>query len=122
MMPIAALVSEDPRPDLAEDTEYWRQLLRLAYAHDAREDGLARLLYTLRALGGRILDQKGRLRLAAGAEGEYGQAEYARDRDRYLRPYRQELVALLGAAAIQADQAQAVDQQVMAIAGQGWGA
>jgi hypothetical protein len=98
----------DPRPDLAEDSLFWRRLLLAAFATDGeRADGLFGALHGARCCGAR-LERSGRgFRLTAPVDGdgpvsylepapETGElSTWADDRRGWLLPHREVLTGLL---------------------------
>lgn len=85
----------DPRPDLAEDSGKWEQVLTAAHAHDGRNPrGLYAGLSFLRCMGARLRPDAGRWTFRLGALGD--QAEQERLYDTYLQPYTETLRLILG--------------------------
>jgi hypothetical protein len=93
------LPTDDPRPDLGDDSDLWAQLLKLAWSNAPHE--LWGTLHGLRCLGARLVSAdeaaygQTPLRIVAG---DIAPVEYARLRERYLMPYAdmvQELIARL---------------------------
>lgn len=90
-------VSMDPRPDLKEDHLLWSRLLDQANGLD---EELAGVLHGLRCGGTRIKKVKGRYMLRPDIDPSgrvaWGRAEdYEELRNKYLKPYAQEVIQLL---------------------------
>jgi hypothetical protein len=84
----------DCRPDLAEDSELWHHLLMAAKAIErGHPHSVYGALSGIRALGARLEMANGRLRIVRG---EIDAAEYADIRERWLKPYREQIGRLLG--------------------------
>lgn len=83
----------DPRPDLADDSALWAQLLTLAYDRDGeRSDGLFAALHYARSWwDARLLPEGNGYRLVA----EDHDGEYASFRQSHLMPHREVLAAFL---------------------------
>lgn len=96
---------EDPRPELADDSALWVELLGLAYDVDGdRSDGLFGALHGLRCLGAGLAVGNGRVKLV---HGEMDPGEYDGDREHYLVPHTARLVELLGQMQVTAMEEQA---------------
>lgn len=88
------LPAEDPRPDLAEDSAKWGQVLAAAHAHDGGDpQGLYAGLSFLRCMGARLRQDAGKWTFRLGALG--GEAEQGRLYDVHLAPHAQVLKAIL---------------------------
>lgn len=84
--------TEDPRPDLAEDSAWWSRLLTLAHE---RDEELGGILHGFRCLGRRLRRRDGGVVLGP-ADDAADVLEYQEDRARYLLPsYTSLLTALL---------------------------
>lgn len=87
------MITRDPRPDLAEDSNNWERLLPCAYGLDGREsNGVFGALHGIRCLGARLVvigDQAHLMR------GEIPEAEYSELRERWLRPLHAKVQQLL---------------------------
>ena len=88
---------KDPRPDLISDSKLWTRLLQLAKKEDPN---LAGALHGMRCEGTRI--KKGLRGYAlrpdiepAGNSAWISKREYDREKEKYLRPYQQEIIRLL---------------------------
>ena len=77
------LRTDDPRPDLTEDSAQWTQLLNLA--HGAATVELREALHCLRCCGARLAWHASVLRLTRGEETD--DAEYGDWRQRWLMPH-----------------------------------
>ena len=77
------LRTDDPRPDLTEDSAQWTQLLNLA--HGAATVELREALHCLRCCGARLAWHASVLRLTRGEETD--DAEYSDWRQRWLMPH-----------------------------------
>ncbi len=77
------LRTDDPRPDLTEDSAQWTQLLNLA--HGAATVELREALHCLRCCGARLAWHGSMLRLTRGEETD--DAEYGDWRQRWLMPH-----------------------------------
>lgn len=98
--PAAALgpaLWEDPRPELAEDTNLWRRLLFAAYVEGHDPDSLFWILQGLRCYGAALRLGKS---TAILEHGEIDAAEYAQWRAQYLAPKAGELRPLLAELAL----------------------
>lgn len=89
------LRTDDPRPDLAADSELWTRLLNLTHGMAGRE--LREVLHGLRCLGARLVWAGRMLRLVPGEE--MSAEEYAADRERWLMPHAQVLSETLASLA-----------------------
>lgn len=88
------MLVDDPRTDLTEDSSNWESLLLLANeTGGGGPDSLCAALNGVRCMGAQLQLADGRWRIVPGAE--YDEAEYARDRERYLLTHREMLVRLL---------------------------
>lgn len=92
---------DDPRPDLKSDTREWTRFLKLAAKINT---DMAWLLNGFRCVGlrlQRVRDQHGNDQYALRPEYDpksskwATQAEYEKDRDKWLLPYKQEILELL---------------------------
>jgi hypothetical protein len=89
---------DDPRPDLAGDSQIWAQILRKAAEIDFDDPyGLFGALYGVRCCGAR-LEGTARGRRLVRPE-EMGKWEWEDLRDQWLMPHRAALTALLAAKA-----------------------
>ncbi len=87
----------DPRPDLAADSQLWRDLLALAYERDGHvPDGLFGALHGLRCCGAGLVAIDSQIHLVAGEMG----SEYSSHRERYLLPHKDTLIPLLRKLAV----------------------
>ena len=85
----------DPRPDLIEDSELWTRLLELA---SERDKDLAGTLHGFRCQGTRL--KRGRTSYVLRPDIDPvrawpSQAEYEKERDKWLKPYTKEIAVLL---------------------------
>jgi len=94
---------DDPRPDIAVDSQWWTQLLNLA--HGAATLELREALHCLRCLGARLIWDGPVLRLVRGDE--MSAEEYAGYRERWLVPHAAELGVALKTLASLAHQIEA---------------
>jgi hypothetical protein len=94
---------DDPRSDIAVDSQWWTQLLNLA--HGAGPVELREALHCLRCLGARLIWDGPALRLVAGSE--IDAAEYADYRARWLVPHAAALGEVLRTLATLAHQIEA---------------
>lgn len=90
--------TEDPRPDLQEDHQLWTRLLTLAMKKHGEE--LAGVLHGFRCGGTRLRQGKHGYVLRpdidpTGRVAWMSMAEYEEIRDKYLAPWREEVIALL---------------------------
>ena len=86
---------QDPRPDLAEDSELWKVLLNMAQEQNPM---LAGVLHGFRCLGTRIRQAKNGYILRPEIDPVFAwpsQEEYEKERDRWLKPHTKEIAALL---------------------------
>jgi len=92
-------LTQDPRPDLTEDSAWWTRLLTVAYARDGTDpQGLFGALHGLRCCGARLARCSAGLRLVSG---EMDAVEYAQDRARWLVPHKAALNEMIkGVAAM----------------------
>jgi len=93
-------VSADPRPDIAEDSDLWNQLLASAWADAEAPTGLYGSLLGLRCVGSRLVHEGGRWLIVprAADEGEPQpdvDARLVRDKCRFLLPHKDRLTVLL---------------------------
>ncbi len=87
------MITRDPRPDLAEDSNNWERLLPCAYGLDGREpNGVFGALHGIRCLGARLVVIGGQARLMRGDIPEY---EWQELRARWLVPRHEKLQRLL---------------------------
>ena len=86
------LPTNDPRPDLAADSKYWGRLLSLSHGYCDESDPacLFWVLNGLRCMGCGLAYANGEWRIVAGEN-----QAYARDREKYLVPKRDEVMKLL---------------------------
>ena len=100
--PPVALVTgplTDPRPDLSEDSAAWDELLRLA---QAVESEFAYVLHGMRACGCLLAYERGAWRMRPLLDRSERRsvwqhhAAWERDRERWLVPYQNALIRLLG--------------------------
>lgn len=90
--------TEDPRPDLQEDHQLWIRLLELAMKRYGEE--LAGILHGFRCGGTRLRRGKNGYLLRPDIDPTDSVAwpsveEYEAMRDKYLAPWREEVIALL---------------------------
>lgn len=87
----------DPRPDLAEDSELWQELLGICHRRYGQNTELFEILRGMRCCGLRIKQgQTGYvLRPEIGDHGFMDMAEYETMRDKYLVPYKQQIAEML---------------------------
>ena len=85
------LRTDDPRPDLTEDSAQWTQLLNLA--HGAATVELREALHCLRCCGARLAWRGSALYLTRGDETD--DAEYGDWRQRWLMPHATVLAEVL---------------------------
>ena len=97
------LRTDDPRPDIGVDSQWWTQLLNLA--HGAGPIELREALHCLRCLGARLIWDGPALRLVAGSE--MSAEEYAGYRERWLVPHATVLGQVLKTLASLAHQIEA---------------
>lgn len=89
-------IYEDPRPDLAEDSHLWNELLRIAYHYyevwPERNEAFCSALNVMRGGGTRIRPGKNGWVLRpdfdeTGRRAWQNQAEYDEMKEKYLRPW-----------------------------------
>lgn len=87
-------LTEDPRPDLAEDSEAWRRFLKLALAND---ETLAEILHGFRCAGARLVRRKSGFGFVLRPDPGYNPdpEAYRMDAKRWLRPMGKQVEALL---------------------------
>ena len=85
----------DPRPDLVEDSRNWKEFLNVV---EAKNNSLAMILHGFRCCGLRLHKEKIGyvLRPEFNKDSQWrSQKEYERDREKWLIPYKSELIFLL---------------------------
>jgi len=78
---LSEIAKFEPRPDLKEDTEYWKKVLRKT---KKRDDEIYNLLHFLRCSGVRIKEKNGRLNITPGKEFD----DWEKYREGYLMPIK----------------------------------
>ena len=86
--------TDDPRPDLADDSAHWAAILAAAYADPEGRECWG-VLHGLRCLGARLEVAGNGLRITPG---EIAPDEYAALRERYLMPIAARVTRLLRVA------------------------
>ena len=86
----------DPRPDLKGDTDQWKLLLTMA---DMRDPMMAGALHGFRCAGCRLTKMRQGWRMESDLDPATcsweTQDAFKTDRDEWLLPYREEIVAML---------------------------
>jgi len=85
---LSEIAKFEPRPDLKEDTDYWRKVLRKTKKYD---NEIYNLLHFLRCSGVRIKEKNGRLNITPGKEFD----EWEKYRKEYLMPIKNIIKDLL---------------------------